>query len=347
MTERIIMSATRSRKSPRNWRRISVAKGAKRLAFHLCEINGARPGPTLSLIAGQHGMEPTGPAMLACLAEDLDPAQLRGRLLIVPITYANAIRCGNECEPIPRRQVEHRRSGRWHNDCPYGLNRNTCGRNLNRLWPGDDMGTIYERLVAAVWRRAIVPADYVVDFHCWQDWAPPGIITCGEASEEIARYIGIKCIQTSGTDDEKRKLLAPVATRAGKIAVTVEYTPQTRINPDMIAGGDKGVRNLMRHLGMLPGRAEPTRPLYYASDRPVDDKHFTAACDVIVRPFVKPEQEVRRGQALARLIPIDRPDRPSILRAPYSGVVFNMFGSAVVARGDRIMYIRRPKTVRR
>ena len=331
----------------KKWRRIRVADGKRALAFHLCEFVGGRPGPTLALVAGQHGMEPTGPAMLAMLADGLNPSRMRGRVLMVPISYANAIRCGNECEPIPGRDAELKRSGRWHQRCPYELDRDRCGRNLNRLWPGDKDGTIYEKLVAAIWKRAVAPAEFVIDFHCWQDWAAPAVIPYGKASEEMARYVGICHVQLGDpvAAAKVRKTLGAIASLAGKATLTIEYTPQTRINPEMVVRAEKGIRNLMRYLGILPGRAEPTRPLSYPSDRPVDEEHFKAGEDVIMRPHVKPEQWVRKGRILATLIPIDHPDRPSVLRAPYAGIVHNLFGHGVVARGETIMYMRRARAV--
>ena len=293
-------------------------------------------------------MEPTGPAMLSCLIQDLDPAKLRGRLLVAPLAYANALRCGHECEPIPSRKAEFSRKGRWNNKCPYGLNRNTCGRNLNRLWPGDEKGSICERLAAAIWRRVVRPAEYVVDFHCWQDWSPPGALVFPGESEELGRYVGISCmhVREAEASAAKRKTLAAVAALAGKVALTIEYTPQTRINPDMASNGEAGVRNLMKRIGMLRGRAKQTDPLYYPSDLPVDDKHFEADCDLLARPMVKPEQWVRKGQPLARLVPVDRPDQVSLLRAPYAGVIFHTSASAALRKGESIMNIRRARVVR-
>src|SRR5258708_4546753 len=48
-------------------------------------INGARPGPTLALIAGSHGTEYASIVALQKMIQIIDPADLSGVLIIVPL----------------------------------------------------------------------------------------------------------------------------------------------------------------------------------------------------------------------------------------------------------------------
>jgi predicted deacylase len=48
-------------------------------------INGAKPGPKLALIAGAHGTEYASSVALAQLAVRVDPAELSGTLIILPL----------------------------------------------------------------------------------------------------------------------------------------------------------------------------------------------------------------------------------------------------------------------
>jgi len=48
-------------------------------------INGAKPGPTLALLAGAHGTEYASVIALMKLAEAADPATLSGTLIVVPL----------------------------------------------------------------------------------------------------------------------------------------------------------------------------------------------------------------------------------------------------------------------
>jgi len=326
----------------KQWTRIAAARGKQERSAWVCAIAGARPGPTLALLGGQHGMEPTGPAILGGLAADIQPEDLRGNLLIVPLVYAEAIRHGYECEPIPGREKVVERSGRWHNRCPYGLDRNKCGRNFNRLWPGDKRGSVYSRLAAALWEHVVVPADCVIDFHCWQDSSPPGVLTVCDEALELGKWFGISWIHHNPTiTDLGKTILGTNVVLSGRVGFTVEFTPQTRIVADMARLGRQGIENVMRRLKMLPGRARPTRPLYVLGHRKRDWRQVKARRDVLVLPTVKPGDWVDEGQPVARVIAIDNPRSATVLKAPFDGLAQSTMPSAAVRKGEPMMLFRR------
>lgn len=336
------MSCVELKSGKKQWIEITATRGKEKQSAWVCAIGGTKAGPTLALLAGQHGMEPTGPAILSGLAADMRPEHLRGNLLIVPLVYASAIRHGDECEPIRGREREHKRSGRWHNQCPYRLDRNKCGRNFNRLWPGSKRGSVFSRLAASLWERVVAQADCVIDFHCWQDWSPPGVLTTDDASLELGKWFGIPWIHHSPVTNELSKtMLAKNVALDGRVGITVEFTPQTRIVADMAELGRRGIENVMRRLKMLPGKAKSTRPLYVLDHRPSGWRQVKANNDVLVLPTVKPGDWVHRGQAVARLAEIDRPQKVSVLKAPFDGIAQSTMPSAAVRKGEPMMLFRK------
>jgi len=343
-----MMSTQQTFRTGKRWRRFTVRKGAKKLSFKMCEVVGPGPGPTLSLVAGQHGMEPAGPMIVSMIAHDIDPRNVRGRIIMVPAAYANALRVCCECEPIAGREKAFARSGRWHNQCPYGLDRNTCGRNLNRLWPGCPEGSVYERLTAEIWNQAVRPADYLVDFHCWQDWSPPGALCYSKKSMEWAQYAGISWLDRRDAQEavHKRRLnmLTPTAVLSGKTALTIELTPQVRVNGDMFTRRKKNVINLMRRAGVLQGRSRRTRPLYCFTES-LEPTCLRAPRDVLVVPLVAPGDWVKRGERIATLVPIAAPDQPEFLKSPHSGIVLRVPATAAITRGQAIVIVRRAKVL--
>jgi predicted deacylase len=74
-------------------------------------------GPTALLLAGVHGDEYEGPVALMRLWRALDPAALRGRLILLPALNAPAVRAATRCSPLDA----------------GGPN----AGNLNRAFPGD------------------------------------------------------------------------------------------------------------------------------------------------------------------------------------------------------------------
>ncbi|MGO4832496.1 succinylglutamate desuccinylase/aspartoacylase family protein, partial [Rhizobiaceae sp. 2RAB30] len=64
----------------------------------VCIRNGA--GPTALLMAGSHGDEYEGQVALAALAREIDPADVRGRIIILPGLNAPAVEAGRRVSPL-------------------------------------------------------------------------------------------------------------------------------------------------------------------------------------------------------------------------------------------------------
>jgi hypothetical protein len=97
-------------------------------------------GPTLVISAGVHGDEYEGQIAVANLARELDVADVRGRLILLPMVNFPAAEAGCRVSPLD-------------------------DGNLNRLYPGDPKGTPSE-MIAHYHEEVILPlADYAVDLH--------------------------------------------------------------------------------------------------------------------------------------------------------------------------------------
>src|SRR5215469_5053229 len=97
-------------------------------------------GPTALLTGANHGDEYEGVIALLDLARSLDPAQVRGRIIIVPAMNYPAFRAGTRTSPIDR-------------------------GNLNRSFPGRPDGTVTAK-IADYFQRCLLPlADLALDIH--------------------------------------------------------------------------------------------------------------------------------------------------------------------------------------
>ncbi|XVV00611.1 hypothetical protein ACQPW3_24640 [Actinosynnema sp. CA-248983] len=104
-------------------------------------VNGSTPGPRVVITAGVHGGEFTGIDAAHRLAARLDPAHIRGQVLICPIANPPAVYGGRlGTSPID-------------------------GVNINRVFPGDPEGTPTERLAAWLFANVVDGADAYVDLH--------------------------------------------------------------------------------------------------------------------------------------------------------------------------------------
>ena len=104
-------------------------------------VRGARPGPAVLITAGIHGSEYSAIDAVIRLAAKLDPRDLHGQLLCLPLVNPPAF---------------------WQRAayvCPVD------NLNLNRVFPGKPLGSFSERLAWHLGEQAIRHADAFLDFH--------------------------------------------------------------------------------------------------------------------------------------------------------------------------------------
>jgi predicted deacylase len=306
------------------------------MAYQWCEIRGAQPGPVLGLIGGQHGMEPAGPGILATFLAGEDWRELRGTIRAAPLAFTEALRGGRECAFPAETLAAAERQQVKYGACPWDLNRSTCGRNLNRLWPGQADGSPHERLAHALWQAVCAEADAVIDFHCWMDWAPPGALLYNDAGLALARAFGLPWLHLYPINDP-RGILSLTATRLGKAACCIELTPQNRISRDAVQQTRAGLRNVLRHLGMLPGAPAPLAEHYLFRYEPDPRIPLPMPWDGIVVPEAELGAWCPAGTLLAHLVALDDPARVQPLLAPADGLLYNTLERAVVRAGENAL----------
>src|SRR5580658_4806827 len=130
-------------------------------------IEGAQPGPTLALIAGNHGYEYPPILALQELRTQIDPASLSGIVIMVHVANMPSF------------------LGRTIYFSPVD------GKNLNRVYPGRADGTVSERIAYAITQQIIDRADYVLDLHCGDgnEWLRPYVYQTVTADERLNQEI--------------------------------------------------------------------------------------------------------------------------------------------------------------
>ncbi len=104
-------------------------------------ICGCRPGKTLVVTAGVHGCEYVGIETLTRLKEELTPASLSGRVILLPLVNPEGFYLGSK-QTVP-----------------------ADGKNLNRMFPGKPDGTFSSRLARVLEDTLYPEADFLVDLH--------------------------------------------------------------------------------------------------------------------------------------------------------------------------------------
>ncbi len=240
-------------------------------------------GPTVLLVAGTHGDEYEGQAVLRGLIHELDPADVSGRLIFLPAHNYLAVEADSRC---------------WPDD----------NHNMNRVFPGDPDGTPTLATAHYVENFLLPLCDFGVDLH-----------SGGKTSEFLP------CVYLRRTSDRalmERKLAAteafgaPLATVVAKTAdnrsllaagdrhaiamISTELRGMGSLSIEGLRIGRDGVRNLLRHLGVLRGSPEAYPPPRYV-EYP-DQSAFTyVATDGLFEPAAALGDEVQRGQLAGRV----------------------------------------------
>ena len=209
-------------------------------------IHGASAGPVLALVAGVHGMEYVPILALQRLRRTIDPAALRGTVIMVHTANLPSF------------------LGRTIYYSPID------GQNLNRVFPGKAEGTLSERIAHVLTREVIGRATHVLDLHGgdgneslrpYAYWITSGDPAVADASRQLALAFGLERIVVDDerpTDSAASMYLSNTAITRGKPAITTEAGGLGQTDEAAIALVERGVSGVLRHLGM---RNEGPSPL--------------------------------------------------------------------------------------
>ena len=262
-------------------------------------VRGKSDGPVFHLMAGQHGIELNGCATVEGFANWVDPAELSGTVLAVPV--ANPVSAARgEQYPDLGEDVEG---------------------NMNRIWPGNPAGSFIERFADAIWRNGLSTCDWCLDIHSWSSGAAPAALLSFESDELVAfgKATGLLFLRiTEALPAEGYVHYGPtVARRHGRaIGCCVELAGQYLIYPDQVEIGLRVLTNLLKHVDMLPGRPViPERQINLAGSEGIEIK---SPADALIQQCVPPGQPVKAGEPIARLWRFDT-GRPEWLVSPVDG----------------------------
>ncbi|HLV77931.1 MAG TPA: succinylglutamate desuccinylase/aspartoacylase family protein [Marinobacter sp.] len=272
-------------------------------------VNGVNAGPTLCLTAALHGDELNGIEIVRRAMYDLDPAELSGRVVGVPIVNISGFQQGSRY--LPDR------------------------RDLNRYFPGRPDGTLADRIAHSLFTNVISHCDMLVDIHTGSlkrtnlpqlraDMNNP------EVAEFTRGFDQMAVVHSSGSPG----MLRTAAIDAGIVAVTLEAGESLRIQEGQIEAGVNSLNSLLEKHGMISRMfvwGEP-QPIYYNST------WLRAQHGGILFSEVELGEPVSEGQILGYVAdPITNEQYP--IRSDTEGRVIGMAVDQVVMAGFAAYHI--------
>jgi predicted deacylase len=279
------------------------------------------PGPTVLLVAGNHGDEYEGQAILLGLLHGLDPASLTGRIILLPALNRPAVAAASRVSPLD-------------------------GVNMNRAFlagapPGPTRG------LAGFVEGLLPSCALVADLHsggATAIYADAALATQAQdralfaANLAAARATRLPVIQLLGGTSTGHSLNSAAAS-AGVPMVAMELGGGGRVDRRSLARGREAVMGLLAHAGVLAAAPHPPARQRLVSVTGPRGAVVVPA-DGVLEPLVSPGDDVAAGQEVAILHHWREPARPpATLRAGADGVVLAVAARGLLAPGDHAALI--------
>jgi predicted deacylase len=280
-------------------------------------------GPTALITGGNHGDEYEGPITIGRLIRELEPGRVQGRLIMIPALDAPASLAGRRTSPVD-------------------------GRNLNRCFPGNPEGTATEQIAFYVHDVLFPLADAFLDLHSGGSSLqvlPSAIIEPSPDPEQMRRIVeAVRAFDAPYTvaidnlDDPRTSTAS--AMRAGLTVVGTELTGGGGVSREGLRVCERGVRNVLAHLGVLEGKPAPS-----ARDKPIfripgPSGYVFAPADGAFEAFHELGEWVAADQPAGAVHFLDDPGRsPEPAHFRHSGMLYAKRTFGRVVRGNGVCVV--------
>lgn len=250
-------------------------------AFPVTIINGKEDGKVFLASAGIHGYEYPGIQAVVELANEIEPADVKGAVILV--------HCVN-MSGFEQRQT-------------YVVPDDPERKNLNRLFPGNSEGTLAEKICAFFSDELVAKSDFHVDLHSGDavENLEACVIVCApkesennRVAGEIAKHLSFKyrmnsggrteCYNSSSIDKNVPSLLFE---RGGNGACPIEE----------VVADKKDLISVMQYLNILPGQAKINEEQVFFKRH----EWTEAESKGMLYRFVDVGDDIKEGQKIAEI----------------------------------------------
>jgi predicted deacylase len=268
---------------------VTTLASGRELFIPLHRLQGRSPGPTLGLSALVHGDEPLTNEVVRRVLSSVDPAQLRGTILAVPVVNSLAFESLSRHTPIDM-------------------------LDLNRNFPGSPSGWLSEQIAHVLATRFVAELDAHLDLHTGGIYPTVDYVYIFDRSRELSLAFGSTFL-FEPAQPYQGTFAVPAAAK-GIPFFTAELGGGSFLDAHYLEHGVRGVLNVLKQLNMIDGEVI----------RPPSQTIVTEMA--VVRPRVGgvlyPEigldqlgQEVRGGTLLGRVVSPYTFETLEEIRAPF------------------------------
>lgn len=285
-------------------------------------------GPTALLVAGTHGDEYEGQVLLQELIREIDPAQVTGRIIVLPALNLLAVRQGARVSDVD-------------------------GVNLNRSMPGDPFGGPANQVANILATELLPLADFMIDIHSGGSksvYVPSTFVYSGPTEQAWQRKItAVDAMDLPFAivvePSLKAGSLSGAADAAGVWMISTELGGAGTIDPQVLSQARSGLRRLLDVVGVLPGnsRVDGIAGSQTSWITLEPDSAIISTVSGLFEPTVELGQSVAAGQLVGRVHFIEELSRsPEEFFAPYDGIVAVTRHPTPVVPGSALINIAIP-----
>ncbi len=289
--------------------RVSELSTATPVFIPVTVLHGRRSGPVLFVTAAVHGDEINGVEIVRRVRAAVDPARLRGTLILVMI--ANPLGFMAMSRVLPD------------------------GRNLNRHFPGRSGGSMASQIAGALFRKVVRISGFGIDLHT----ATAGRANLPHVRADMRRRKVCRLARAFGREvifdmRGEEGTLRRVATESGIPTIVYEAGEPLKFQEPAVLRGVEGVRNVLSELGMAGVPPEPP-PLQVVVR---DHRWIRAKKGGILNLRVKPGDIIETGDTIAVNT---KPFGTEVnrLRAPRAGLVVGCTTVPMVYPGAAVCHV--------
>jgi len=282
-------------------------------------------GPCALLTGANHGEEYEGPIALNDLANRIQQSEIKGRVIIVPAFNYPAYLAGTRVSPID-------------------------SLNMNRVFPGQEKGSITLQ-IADYFSTVLLPmADYVLDIHSggktlvFLPFAAYHELDdkdqqarCEAATRAFGAPYHLRLIEIDAVG-----MYDTQAEQMGKVFVSTELGGGGTTNTHTVGVSKRGVHNFLVHAGILqkPPINSPVGNIEL--DMQQKNAYVFSEHNGLLEPCVDIGDSVKSGDLLARVYSTERcGEEPVEYRAKSDGIIMGRHFPSLIKIGDFMNVIAR------
>jgi predicted deacylase len=275
-------------------------------------VSGKKPGKCLNIVSGIFGDEYTGMETIYRLFRELEPDDIHGQIIAVPMANTPAFSL-------------IARTG------PDSL-------NMNRVSKGRPDGFLTEKIAHFLIEKIISHADYAVEIidigMYYTITAFAGVPQKGEEhSYEFAKAYGADLLWVGSASPN---VFRNAVTEKGVEVFMTQLGGEGRCRGENVEFELQGLINILKYLQMIKGKPEnlPSRYRFF------DSFWLHSHTGGIFRPNIELRQEVKKGEIMGNIYNL-LDQELEVIKAPFDGIVIGYRSVPCIHPGDWTVWVGR------